>query len=297
MEEVPKGAESIYILLEGSDPTVYAISQDADLDTDARPDPNVTISPAGTGRGLLTVGEVGAGVYYSDVFEEDSMVPVASQLNRQMEEALAEHVDKLFINADSDKTASTNINLIDDTPTTQYYTATDGARKLALITAPAASVTSARDGGAIDADDYRLTLKLMSSEIRSRRNGMLFIIDPDTETQSLDITEVKTQDVFSAATIEAGELRKIWGVDVASTGHLPLANSSGCVSTTGSNNTTGSILLVYAPYWAMGWKRKIKLEADKDIISGDNLIVAKMRLGFKYRSTKAATISYNLTVA
>ena len=41
---------------------------------------------------------------------------------------------------------------------------------------------------------------------------------------------------------------------------------------------------------------QVKIETDRDILSGDNIIVAKLRIGFKARGAGASTTSYNLTV-
>jgi hypothetical protein len=294
VEEVPQGHESIYIMTEGADPTVYTLSQDADL-ASGRPDVNVAATRIGTGRVLLTPGELGMAVVYSDVFEEDSLVPVLAQYNRQMQIKASETVEQLFINGDTETGASTNINLIDNTPgtglSTPYYIASDGALKYALVTGSGTS----RDGSTLNESDFRLTNKLMPSAIRGRFANQVYIIDPDTHSAALDIAAIKTDDVRRTnATVTSGVVQNIYGVDVKISGFMPLANSAGKVPAAGG--TLGRILNVYAPYWAAGWKRKIKVEADRDILSGTNIIVAKMRLGFKARGAGCATVTYNLTV-
>jgi hypothetical protein len=294
VEEVPQGHESIYIMTEGADPTVYTLSQDADL-ASGRPDVNVAATRIGTGRVLLTPGELGMAVVYSDVFEEDSLVPVLAQYNRQMQIKASETVEQLFINGDTETGASTNINLIDNTPgtglSTPYYIASDGALKYALVTGSGTS----RDGSTLNESDFRLTNKLMPSAIRGRFANQVYIIDPDTHSAALDIAAIKTDDVRRTnATVTSGVVQNIYGVDVKISGFMPLANIAGKVPAAGG--TLGRILNVYAPYWAAGWKRKIKVEADRDILSGTNIIVAKMRLGFKARGAGCATCTYNLTV-
>lgn len=295
VEEVPQGAESIYILTEGADPTVYTIAQNADA-TSGRPSVNIGLTRPGTGRVLLTPGELGAAVAYSDVLDEDSVIRVASQYQAQMQVKLEETVEQLFINGDTATGASVNINLIDGTPgtglSTPYYIASDGALKYALVTGSSTS----RDGAVLDENDYRLTLKLFTATVRSRKAQMAFIIDPDTHNTSLDIAAIKTDDVkVSYSTITSGVLTNIYGVSVFESGFMPLANSAGKVPNAGG--TLGRILAVYAPYWAMGWKRRITVETDRDILTGANIIVAKMRLGFAARGADASVASYNLTIA
>jgi hypothetical protein len=244
---------------------------------------------------LLTPGELGLAVAYSDVFDEDSLIRVAPQYNQQIEEKMAETVEQLFINGDV-QTSTTNINYDDGTPgtglSTPYYIASNGAIKYALVTGSSTS----RDAGSLDENDYRLTSKLMPSAIRTRRDQMVFIIDPDTHSASLDIAAIKTDDVRRTnATITSGILTNIYGTDVLESGFMLLAASDGKV-TYNAAGTLGRILCVYAPYWAVATKRQVTVETDRDILSGTNLIVAKMRIGFMPRGAGASTISYNVTV-
>lgn len=293
--EIAQGQESVYIPTEGADPTVYTISQDADLAASGRPDVNVGATRVGTGSVLLSPGELGMAVIYSDVFQEDSIINVASQYNMQMREKAAETIEQLFLNGDV-QTSTTNINYDDGTPgtglTTPYYIASDGARKYALVTAS----TYSRSGGTLDEDDFRLTLKLMPSAIRTRKQNMAFVIDPDTYNTALNISAVKTEDVRRTnATITSGVLTNIYGVDVYESGFLPLTASDGKV-TYNATGTLGTLLGIYAPYWAVGMKRNVTVETDRDILSGTNIIVAKMRIGFKPRGAGAAAVTYNITI-
>lgn len=297
VEEIPQGAESITIMGDGSDPTVYTIAQQTDVDAVSRPTVAVKPTRPGTLQRVLTPGTLGASVLYSYVLEEDALIPVASQLSTQMQETMLDHVEKLMLNGDTATGANTNINLIDSTPgtgtSTPYYIATDGLLKYPLVTA----TSYARDGGALDSDDYRLTLKLLSVAMRSNKRALAFVIDGDTEVATLGLFDLKTRDVNSQATIEAGELMRIWGVDVLTSGHMALANTAGKISNTGGNNTKGRILLVYAPYWAFAFKRQIRIETARDIQAQTEILVATARLGMTYRSTDgAAAVSYNLTV-
>jgi len=295
--EVPQGAESIYIMGDGTDPTVYTIAQNADLDATSRPSVTVKSSQPGTLRQLLTPGTVAAAITYSDVLAEDSLIPVAAQLNLQMSETMQEHVEKLMINGDTATSATTNINLIDGTPGTglsaPYYLASNGFLKLPLVTATGQS----RDGGSLGVDDYRLTLKLLATAMRTRFENLVFIIDPDTHSASLALSEVATDDVRRTnATISSGVLVNVFGVDVYQSGQMGLANTAGKISATGANNTKGRILCVYAPHWALGWKRQVTIETQRDVLAQANILVGSMRLGFQYRGTDAAALSYNLTV-
>lgn len=292
VEEVPDGHESTVIFTEGADPTVYTITQSADLDATLRPTVVVPVTAPGTGQVTLTPGYLGMAVAYTSVFEEDSLIQASSQFNNQMQEKAEETVEQLFINGDT--ASSGNVNYDGGTANAaQYFLASNGARKYALVTGSGTS----RDGGALDENDYRLTLKLFPSAIRTRKSQMAFIIDSDTHNTSLGILAVKTAELrAAAATIDSGELLNIWGVDVLESGFLPLTDTDGKV-TFNAAGTVGTILGVYAPFWAMGWKRRVTIETQKDILAQTNLIVATFRLGFVPRGAGAAVTSYNLTIA
>jgi hypothetical protein len=299
--EVPQGHESTYVLTEGSDPTVYTRQQANDTDTNTsttRIENTAAPQAIGTGRVLLTPGELVTMVAVTRQATEDSLIPFLPQVNRQLQETMLEHIDKAMMNGDTETGGSANINLIDGTPSSTitskpYYLVTNGFLKYALVTGSGTS----RDGGTLDENDYRLTYKLFPSAIRERRGQMVFIIDPDTHDASLDIAAIKTDDVRRTnATITSGILENIYGIDVWRTGFMGLANSAGKLSGTGSNNTLGRILGIYAPYWALGWKRQISFEYDYDIYSASNVIAVGLRMGMVARGAGASTVSYNLTV-
>lgn len=294
VEEVADGNESTVIFTEGADPTVYTITQSADLDATLRPTVVVPVTAPGTGQVTLTPGYLGMAIAYTSVFQEDSLIQGSSQFNSQMQEKAEETIEQLFLNGDiTSSTANINKDGATDS-TTSYYKASNGARYYALVTGSGTS----RDGGALDENDFRLTMKLFPSAIRTRKKQMAFLIESDTHNTALGILALKTEsERAQMATINSGVLENIWGVDVLESGFLPLADSDGKVTSAGNVVNTGTILGIYAPFWAMGWKRRVTIETQKDILSQSNLIVATFRLGFLPRGAGAAVETYNLTIA
>jgi hypothetical protein len=293
VEEVQPGMETVTIFTEGSDPTVYTITQSADLDATGRATVVVPVSAPGTGQVLMTPGYLGMAVAYTSVFEEDSLIAASSQLNTQMGEKAEETIEQLMFNGDSATSGNVNNDGTTDN-TASYYKASNGMRKYALVTGSGTS----RSGTTLDESDYRLTMKLFPSAIRSRKKNMAFVIESDTHNTSLNIAAIKTDDVRqTTATITSGVLTNIYGVDVYESGFLPLADTDGKVTNGGNVTDTGTILGIYAPYWAMGWKRRVTFETDKDILAQTNLIVATFRVGFLARGAGAAVATYNLTIA
>lgn len=295
VEEVPQGEESVYIPLEGADPTVYSISQPADLDTDdSRPAVNVGITRIGTDRVLFAPGELGMAVAWTDVFDEDSIIRVASQYNRQMERKATETTFQLFLNGDT--ATSGNINYDGGTPgtglSTPYYISGNGAIKYALVTAS----TYSRSAGALDEGDYKATLALLPDAVQESLDNLLYFIDIATHNASLDIPAIKTDDVRRTnATITSGVLSNIWGIDVFRTGFMLKADTDGKI-TYNAAGTTGRILLVNPTYWGAAWKRQVTIKSAEDILSGTNIVVAKWRVGFMPRGAGAAALSYNVSL-
>jgi hypothetical protein len=308
--EIPQGYESVVIPLESTDPTFYLVSQvtgDASTGGLSRPSPTVTSSLLGTTNQSLTLAVIGARVRWSRELGEDSIIPWANQLRAQLQRASAEQFEHVLIDGDTATTASTNVNCIAGTPGgTEAYLAANGLRKLALVT----NTANSREGGAIDEDDYLETLRLLGGAGKNADpTKVWFIVDPNVQWQTMkNVTALKTRDVYSRPTIEAGSVSGIWGYPVYTSysmhwgsrtysGYEYKANTAGKIdTTTTSNNTTGSILAARFDQWMLGYKRRINLEVDRDIEAQANIIVATIRFGFIYRDTDAAAISYNLTV-
>lgn len=297
VQEIPQGYDTAHFPTEGSDPTAYTVPQANDLDTTDRPEVTAKINPFTTGEVQVTPGEIKLATSYTRILEEDAIVNLVQQVNRQINEKMLETRDQLMLNGDTATGASVNINLIDGTPaalstlTAPYYLATNGFRKLPLVTNTSAS----RDAGStLDINDYLSTLQLLDGELRQYRDRMMFIIDPDTEIATLNLESIKTYDVNPDYTIGVGLVPNLFGVQVMPSGFLPLANAAGKVSGTPGNNTKGTILLIYAPYWGFAYKRQITIDTAFDVLSGTTYYVASMRAGMVARGNNAAALSYNV---
>lgn len=293
---IPDGAESAVIMLEGSDPVFYTAVQPNDVDATRRPEITTAETYAGTDKVTVTPGELRARIYYTDILNEDSLINLSRQLNSQLQEAAEDVIEYVFFNGDTATGASTNINLIDGTPAAApskpAYLVSDGALKLPLVTNTAVS----RDAGTLAIDDWPLTLALLPARLWQDPERMVFVSDPYTYLQAIQLAQVLSKDVNSAATVETGVLNRVFGADYMPSGQIAKANAAGKISATPGNNTKGRLLALYARYWAMVNKRTIMIETGRDIDAGVNKIVASMRLAFRRRSNDAAALSYNITV-
>ncbi len=301
--EFPKGVESMTLPLESTDPVWYNVAENTtNGSTVGAPAPTITSSRLGTANASLTLGKLGARVFYTGELEESSMIPFAAQLRQQLTVSGQEYLESAIIDGDTETTDSTNINNIGGAEVTGgHYLIFDGFRKSCLVT----NTANSRAGGALTIDDFLETLKLMGGAgINALDNTKVsFIIDPNTNWKAIALPEVLTRDVFSGATIENGKLARIFGynVDVSGAMHfmssVRKADSSGKVNTTtAANNLYGAILAVRWDQWKLGWMRHMKLETTRFAASDSTEIVAMMRVGLKQRDTEASAITYGVIV-
>jgi hypothetical protein len=300
---VPDGAESIIVPLESGDPTWYKVAQTTAEDaTNLRPVASVPSSKVGTTNKTLTVAKAGTRVQFSQELVEDSLIPWIAQLRKQVEVSGAENLESMIIDGDTDATASTNINDIDGTPAaTAIFLVMNGFRKSPLVTTTANSRSAS---GSLTDTDYLATLKLMGNAgLNAQDKRMVeFIVDPNTYWKSLELASLKTRDVFSAATLENGTLAGIWGYNLRTsyrmhhTSAKRMAETTGKVDLTDSDNTTGAILAVRYDQWLFGYKRRLTIKLQELTDADATQIVAFMRVGMVQRDTEASALTYNVGV-
>lgn len=296
--EVPQGAGSVPVTTEGSDPVAYVVPVNSDVDATGRPTVSTKISPFGTGNVSLSPNELAITAAYKIRLEEDSIVSLLPQLNKQLVAKANETIEQVLINGDTETAANTNINLIDGTPgtgtSTPYYINSNGILKYPLVTNTALK----RDaGGQFSLDDWRLTLKLLGVAFREKLDNLLFLLDSDAHMTALAFPELATSDVRpnGAATIEAGRITRLYGIDVLVSGFMPLANSAGKVPAAGG--TLGRLAAVFCPYWAFGNKRLVTIETAYDMLARTNVVQATLRFDTKVRGADAAAVSYDVGIA
>ena len=308
---VPDGYESMNIPVEGTDLTWYKVAQTTAHDaTSGYPVASITSSNIGTpALQSITLAKMGARGQYSGEMTEDSLIVFVPQLQRQLVAGGAEMLEHAVINGDTDTTATTNINDIGGTPAgTEVFTLCNGFRKLPLIT----NTDNARSAGTLTEEDYLETVLLMGGRGKNAAEKSKVTLIPCAAAywKSLQLASVKTRDVWTNATLESGELRRIWGYEVRPSfwmhydesgsvagAYELLAQTDGKVDQdTDSDNTTGAILAVRWDQWAFAWKRRMTIEVTRFPASDSSQIVALARFGMTYRDTDAAAISYNVAI-
>lgn len=301
---VPDGYSSIYIPLESTDPSWYKVAEATASDSTLKvPAATITASQAATANKQLTLGKLGARSLYTGELTEDSLIPFAPNLRRQLETSGTEIMEHVAIDGDTETSANKNINSIDGTPTsTDPYLLLDGFRKLALVTNTANSRSAS---GSFSLSDFKDTLKLMGTAglAGSDPTKLAFLLDYNTMWAALDLPEIKTKDVFSAATIENGFLTRVYNTRVLYAYQMHRnasdrkANTSGKVATgTPGNNTTGAILAVRFDQWRQAFKRRMTIETTRIANADSWEIVALVRWGMAYRDSEASAITYNVAI-
>lgn len=305
--EVPQGSESIIIPVIGTSPTFYKVAQASAQDSNpGRVTPTQTTSRLNTAKQTLTVSKLGAAINYSGELEEDSFIPWAAELRRDIVAEAAEVMEHVIIDGDTEAGATTNINDIGGTPAgTEAFMLFNGFRKLALVT----NTANARSAGTLTLEDYLETLKMLGLGGRnaSDKSRIAFITDMHTHWKSMELAEVKTRDVFIRPTIEEGMLTNIYGTRVFASANMHRAstdttyglkaNTAGKIDLdTASNNTTGSIVAVRFDQWRLGYKRRWMFEVQRDILTDSTVIVGTMRVGMVNRDSEASSVSYNITL-
>lgn len=295
---IPQGAKGMNVKLNTASGTVYTLPEANDADATNRPEVVTKMSQVTTSEVEENAAThvLAHGITFQ--LEEDSIIDIVSWLPSEMQQTLAESIESTILNGDKTTTASTNINLIDDTPasglSTPAYIAWDGVRHQFLVD----NTAYARDAAAALAiTDFEATLKLMPAAIKQRRNQMLFVIDEGIESAARKLPELLTFGVAGErATIYSGNLPPLFGVDLYMSGQLALSDTAGKISKTAGNNIKGQIALIYAPYWKYGRKRAITIEQDRSALSQTTVFVATVRHALKARGAGAAAGSYDIIV-
>ncbi|MBN1200615.1 MAG: phage major capsid protein [Anaerolineae bacterium] len=278
----------------GTDPAVYYVPEtqdEADLTLgSANPIPD---SPVGSGKVTLTAKKLALRVGFSAELVEDTTIPLIPLYREQALCVMADAIDHVLLNGDTETGATGNINSDDGAPdSTVKYLAFDGLRKLPLVT----NTDNAQDAnGAPTVALLRTTRFLMLPRYALRPTDCAWIVDGSTYAKLLSLDDVATVDKFGPhATVLTGEIAKVDGVPVLVSAEMPLTQADGKANATG--NTKGQAVCVYRPGWVVGYRRRVAATMDYLPYYDAYQMVATVRLAFARFDTEVASVLYNLTV-
>lgn len=280
--------------ISGTDPTVYYVpeTQDEDDLTLGASNP-IPDSQIGSGKVTLSARKLALRVGFSAELIEDAALPLIPLYREQALRVMADAIDHVLLNGDTETGATGNINSDNAAPEgTAKYLVFDGLRKLPLVTTAA----NALDANGVPTVALLRTARfLMPSRYALRPKDCAWIVDGSTYAKLLSDSNLATVDKFGPhATVLTGEIAKVDGVPVLVSSEMGLTQADGKANTTG--NTKGQAVCVYRPGWVVGYRRRVAATMDYLPYYDAYQMVATVRLAFAPFDDYVASLLYNITV-
>lgn len=280
--------------IEGTDPSVYFVPEtSAESHLSLGSGNPIPDSKIGSGKVQLAAKKLALRVGFSAELVEDAVIPVLNIYREQAMRAIADSIDYVLLNGDTESGATGNINSDDAAPNaTDRFMAFDGLRKLPLVTTTANAVDMA---GAPTLAKLREARFTMAAKYAARPGDLAWIMDSGTYAALLDISEFLTMDKAGAlATAQTGQLGFIDGIPVFVSAEMGLTMADGKINASG--NTKGQAVCVYRPGWFVGYRRNIAVNVDYLPYYDSYQLTATVRLAFANFDDDVAAALYNITV-
>ncbi len=280
--------------IEGADPTVYFVPEtqdEAHLTLEAgNPIPD---SKIGSGKVTLNAKKLALRVGFSSELVEDAVIPVLNIYREQAVRAIADAIDSVLLNGDTNTAATGNINSDAARPsTTAKYLALNGLRRLPLVDRKANAVNM---NGAPTLAKMRETRFKMAGKYAARPSDLAWIVDSGTYAALLNISEFLTMDKAGPlATAQTGQIGYVDGIPVFVSAEMSLTEADGKVG--GGTNGKGQAVGVYRPGWYVGYRRKIAVSVDYLSYYDSYQLTATVRLAFVRFNDEVASCLYNISV-
>ena len=243
-----------------------------------------TASTPGTGSLVLSAVKLMAQVDYSYEVDEDSIIPVLSEIQSLLAEAAAYALEDAIINGDADGTHQDSDT---EAVSKHHAKAFNGLRRDALSVAGLKIDLST--GGISRAN--LLALKKALGKYGKRISDLAWIVGVSGENDLLGLDDVITVDKRGpAATTVTGSLASFLGIPIiTSEAAREDLNASGVYD--GVTTTKGSVILANLSRYRLGNRRGFTIETDRNIKAQTNEIVASFRKAFNRVETPSATIT------
>lgn len=258
----------------------------------------VTTTTPTTDKVTLNAYGLKTGVPFSDELNEDSVVALVPELRSSLARNAAEVIDDVLLNGDT--TATNGINsdgavITNSTPGKAHWLlGFDGMIHLPLVTAAAGQRVD-RNGAVTAADVYNRALRAIGKYGAAQVMGdVVFFSDVNTAIASLTMDEVELVTNFGPrATISTGELARIYGVPIVVSGQMRLADTDGKVTDAGNGTNTGRVLATNISQWAVGFRRGITFEPDREPGKGQTTLYVSMRIALQQRNSTASAATHS----
>lgn len=281
--------------IEGTDPTVHYVPETSDEDQLTLGAGNaIPASKVGSAKVTLSAKKLALRVGFSAELVEDAILPVLNIYREQAVRAIADTMDFILLNGDSETGATGNINSDHAAPpATARYLAFDGLRKLPLVTNTANRVDMGNAAPTLA--KLREARFKMATPYAARPSDLAWIVDGKTYAKLLSLSEFLTMDKAGPlATALTGQIGFIDGIPVFVSAEMPETEADGKVG--GGTNDRGTALCVYRPGWYVGYRRRIAVSVDYLPYYDSYQLTATVRLGFVNIGDDVASVLYNAAV-
>ncbi len=273
-------APTAYLPVEVDVPELLLVSENTDADPSA-----YTTSKTGSQRVTVTAKKFNLRQAWSGEMEEDSIIPFIPFLRRQTQLSLAYYQDSLALNGDT--TGTNGINAHDTVlSSTNHSLAFDGIRHACLVDNAGNSSSAANGVVALSMFKGAYTRMIDATYLHdwghpNNPADVVHIVDPYTGDNLLLLDEFLTQDkAGNQATMFAGQLAKVFGHPVISSIALKKSSTLGTVDAdTAGDNLYGSIVTFNRNGLKWGWRRRIKVETEREPKTDQTYITSSLRLG------------------
>jgi len=247
-----------------ADPTVYFVSQE-NTAVEAASNPTTAYME-------LDAKKIMCEVDFSGELTEDSVLPLVPTLKQNIATALAEAEEDVIVNGDTTATQNQNINR--SANTYDVTRALVGLRRTIY------------DGGAaykVDASGGLLagmrSLRAAVGQYGVDPTKLVWIMSPKHYLSVLTDSSFLTMDKLGVkATVLTGQLGAIDGIPVIMSSKVRDCDGDGIVQTDPDLNTKSQSVLAYRPGVYVGYRRRLKIETDRDVQKDMNLLVCSIRL-------------------
>lgn len=282
---------------QGTDPIVYYVPETTDETqlTIAGSGAVMPDSKIGSGKVTLSAKKLAIRVGFSAELVEDSIIPILPMYTEQSLRAMADAIDSVLLNGDTETGATGNINSDDGAPgATAKYLVFNGLRKLPLVTTTANAVDAAGEPTLANMRAARFT---MAPQYSLRPNQLAWIVDASTYAKLLSLDEVQTLDKFGLqATALTGNIMAVDGIPIIPCAEMGLTEADGKASATPANNTKGQAICVYRPGWVVGYRRRVNATTTFIPYYDAYQMVATVRLAFVNFDADVSAALYDITV-
>ena len=251
----------------------------------------VTPSTPTTTNVLFDADKIAAAIFWSDEISQESIIPILPFVGDQVVLSISRALETAVING------STLTTDLDNAAAAKLWTSTADARNSwnGLRNQVAASSVTKVDGGTFAVGILRTTKANMG--VYGVDPTMLrWIVGPKSLTLFLGLTEVLTMEKFGPmATIVSGQLAQVDGSPIIPSEFI-YENLTGNAVYDGVTTTKTMALLAHARAFYVADRRTVTLEQDRNVLSGQNVIVGVWRGDFQcmHGTEKVANVIRNM---